>query len=215
MVEMKVLANREEWLANRQRIGGSDAATIIGKNPYKSNVDLWRIKTGQMEAEDISQKPYVLYGTLAEPHIRALFALNYPEYEVGYEENNMFFNSAYPFAHASLDGWLTEIATGRKGVLEIKTTTILNSLQQDKWRDQIPDNYYIQVLHYLMVTGFEFVELVALLKYSSMDIPEQIRHYHIERSDVTEDIEYLIDAERRFWWQVENRKEPAVILPEI
>ena len=211
MVEMKVLANREEWLANRQRIGGSDAAAIIGKNPYRSNVDLWRIKTGQMQPEDISQKPYVLYGTLAEPHIRALFTLDYPEYEIGYEENNMFFNSAYPFAHASLDGWLTEKETSRKGILEIKTTMILNSLQQDKWRDQIPDNYYIQVLHYLMVTGFEFVELVALLKYSSMDIPEQIRHYHIERSDVTEDIE----SERRFWWQVENRKEPAVILPEI
>ena len=215
MVEMKIMSSREEWLANRQRIGGSDAAAIIGKNPYRSNVDLWKIKTGQMEAEDISQKPYVLYGTLAEPHIRALFALDYQEYKVEYEENNMFLNSCYPFAHASLDGWLTEIATGRKGILEIKTTTILNSLQQDKWRDQIPDNYYIQVLHYLMVTGFEFAELVALLRYTNMDIPEQIRHYHIERSDVTEDIEYLIDAERRFWWQVENKKEPAVILPDI
>lgn len=215
MIEMKILASREEWLASRKRIGGSDAAAIIGKNPYRSNVDLWKIKTGQMEAEDISQKPYVLYGTLAEPHIRALFSLDYQEYKVEYEENNMFLNSCYPFAHASLDGWLTDKESGRKGILEIKTTTILNSLQQDKWRDQIPDNYYIQVLHYLMVTGFEFAELVALLRYTNMDIPEQIRHYHIERSDVTEDIKYLIDAERRFWWQVENKKEPAVILPDI
>lgn len=215
MVEMKIMSSREEWLANRQRIGGSDAAAIIGKNPYRSNVDLWKIKTGQMEAEDISQKPYVLYGTLAEPHIRALFALDYQEYKVEYEENNMFLNSCYPFAHASLDGWLTDKESGRKGILEIKTTTILNGLQQDKWKDRIPDNYYIQILHYLMVTEFEFADLVALLRYPNMYRPEQIRYYHIERSDVKDDIAYLIDAERRFWWNVENKKEPAVILPDI
>lgn len=215
MVEMKVLANREEWLSNRQRIGGSDAAAIIGKNPYRSNVDLWRIKTGQMQPEDISQKPYVLYGTLAEPHIRALFALNYPEYEVGYEENNIFLNSDYPYAHASLDGWLTEKETGRKGILEIKTTTIFQSWQQEKWKEKIPDNYYIQILHYLMVTGFDFVELVALLRFTNRNIPEQLRYYHIEKEAVKEDIAYLLDAERTFWQLVENNIQPAIILPEI
>lgn len=46
MVEMIQLASREEWLKNRQRIGGSDASAIVGMNPYRSNVDLWKIKTG-------------------------------------------------------------------------------------------------------------------------------------------------------------------------
>lgn len=54
MVKMIVLKNREEWLRHRNRIGGSDAAAIVNKNPYRSNVELWQIKTGQLEQEDIS-----------------------------------------------------------------------------------------------------------------------------------------------------------------
>ena len=63
MAEMKILASREEWLQNRQRIGGSDASAILGMNPYRTNVELWQIKTGQLVPEDISDKPYVKYGT--------------------------------------------------------------------------------------------------------------------------------------------------------
>ena len=68
----------------------------------------------------------------------------------------MIRNEKYQWAHASLDGELTD-QDGRKGILEIKTTNILQSMQREKWRDQIPDNYYIQVLHYLLVTEYEFV----------------------------------------------------------
>lgn len=70
MVRTIILKDRSEWLRNRDRIGGSDASSILGMNPYKDNVELWRIKTGLQEAEDISDKPYVKYGTEAEPHLR-------------------------------------------------------------------------------------------------------------------------------------------------
>lgn len=214
-VSMIQLKNREEWLQNRTRIGGSDAAAIVGLNPYKSNTDLWLEKTGQVTSEDISDKPYVKYGTNAEEHLRALFALDFPQYEVEYEDNNMFLNDKFPFAHASLDGWLTD-KDGRKGILEIKTTEILQSMQKEKWKNQIPDNYFIQVLHYLMVTEFDFVELKAQLKTVFDGVPYlQTKHYHIERSDVEEDIQYLAAEEERFWKQVQERKRPALILPEI
>lgn len=214
-VSMIQLKNREEWLQNRTRIGGSDAAAIVGVNPYKSNTDLWLEKTGQVTSEDISDKPYVKYGTNAEEHLRALFALDFPQYEVEYVDNNMFLNDKFPFAHASLDGWLTD-KDGRKGILEIKTTEILQSMQKEKWKNQIPDNYFIQVLHYLMVTEFDFVELKAQLKTVFDGVPYlQTKHYHIERSDVEEDIQYLAAEEERFWKQVQERKRPALILPEI
>ena len=59
------LSNRQEWLKARSgRIGGSDASAVIGLNPYLNNVDLWRIKTGQAEQEDISDKDYVRYLSL-------------------------------------------------------------------------------------------------------------------------------------------------------
>lgn len=215
LVEMIVLKDQDEWLANRSRIGGSDASAIVGMNPYRTNIELWQIKTGQLVPEDISDKPYVKYGTQAEEHLRELFRLDFPEYQVEYTENNMFLNDRFPFAHASLDGWLTD-QDGRQGILEIKTTNILQSMQKEKWNHRIPDNYYIQLLHYFMVTEFDFAILKAQLKSEfNREIYLQTRHYKIERSEVQEDIEFLEDAEKNFWNQVKERKRPDLILPEI
>lgn len=216
MVTMQVLPNREDWLKHRTKIGGSDASAILGKNPYKTNVELWKDKAFHLMPEDISDKPYVKYGTEAERYLRELFKMDYPQYEMFYEENNMWTNDAYPFAHASLDGWLKDEA-GRMGVWECKTTNILQSRQKEKWDHRLPENYYIQILHYLMVTEFEFVELKAQLKsvFSDGMVYLQTRHYHIERSDVEADIEYLADEERKFWTCVENMKAPPLVLPEI
>lgn len=216
MVEKIILKNRDEWLEKRAgRIGGSDASCIVGMNPYKSNVELWEEKTGKKQAEDISDKPYVKYGTEAESHLRALFALDFPQYKVSYDENNMWLNDSHPFAHASLDGWL-EDEDGRKGILEIKTTNILQSMQREKWNHRIPDNYYIQVLHYLMVTEFDFAVLKAQLKYDyDGDIFLTTKHYLIEREEVQEDIEFLEKAERKFFECIKEDRQPNLVLPVI
>lgn len=205
--------NHKEWLDARQgRIGGSDAAAIIGRNPYMSNVDLWRIKTGRQQAEDISEKDFVKYGTNAEPHLRALFALDYPEYTVHYIEHNMWLNDRYPFAHASLDGWLTD-KDGRKGILEIKTTNILQSRQKEKWDHRIPDNYYCQILWYLAVTGFDFVILKAQLKFDfNGEVYLTTRHYFIDRADVEDDITYLMLRGEEFYKCITEDREPPLIL---
>ena len=202
-------------LKARTKIGGSDASAIVGMNPYKSNVELWKEKAYGIEPVDISDKPYVKYGTEAEPLLRELFKLDYPEYQVCYEENNIWFNDKYPWAHASLDGWLID-QDGRKGIWECKTTNILQSMQKEKWDHRIPDNYYIQVLHYLMVTEFDYVVLKAQLKsVYGEDVYLQTRHYPIERSEVEEDIKYLIEEELKFWEHVQMKKAPALKLPEI
>lgn len=222
--ERFVFHSRDEWLkARKNHIGGSDASACVGMNPYKDNIQLWEEKMGLVIPEDISDKSYVKYGTEAEMHLRELFVMDYPQYRVHYEENNMFFNPDYPWMHASLDGELEETVTDedgnehiRHGILEIKTTNILQSMQKEKWRDRIPDNYYIQVLHYLAVTGWDFVVLKAQLKSEfSGDVRITTRHYRIEREDVLEDIAYLIDAERKFWDCVTSGRRPDLILPAI
>lgn len=214
-IKMKVMKNRKEWLKNRKKIGGSDAAAVIGQNPYKSNVELWKEKTGQMVPEDISEKPYVKYGTEAEGFLRELFKLDYPDYKVEYVENNSFENERFPFAQASLDGLLYD-KNGRLGILEIKTTNIMQSQQKEKWNERIPDNYYCQVLHYMAVLEADFAVLKAQLKY---DFGESVRlqtmHYKIEREDVEDDIAYLMQKEKEFWEKVETGKRPALLLPEI
>lgn len=215
---MKLLTfqSREEWLKARAgRIGGSDASAVVGLNPYKDNVTLWMEKTGQAAAEDISEKPYVKYGTVAEDHLRELFKLDFPEYQVMYEPDNMWLNDRFPWAHASLDGWLVD-QDGRHGILEIKTTNIMQSLHKEKWNQRIPDNYYIQLLHYLMVTEFDFAVLKASLKTVFDGVPYiQTKHYFIERSDVQEDIEYLAQKESEFYEFIKNGKQPPLILPSI
>lgn len=214
-VEMITLDSREDWLNHRERIGGSDASAILGMNPYRTNIELWQIKTGQLIPEDISEKPYVKYGTEAEKYLRELFKLDFPEYQVMYVKNNMFLNDKYNFGHASLDGWLID-QNGRSGVWECKTTNILQSMQKEKWNHRIPDNYYVQLLHYLLITEFDFAVLKAQLKYEfNGEIYLQTKHYKIERAEVQEDIEFLESAERKFWKQVQERKRPDLILPEI
>ena len=215
-ITMFILDSREDWLKARgQRIGGSEAAAVLGMNPYMSNTDLWRIKTGRRTAEDISDKPYVKYGHDAEPLLRELFKLDFPELEVGYVDNNLFVNSHYPWAHASLDGWLRD-REGRTGILEIKTTEILQSMQREKWNKQIPDNYYMQILHYLMVMEADFAVLKAQLKYDfDGTIYCGTRHYWIERADVEADLKILEEYERKFWKCTQKGIQPATILPEL
>ena len=215
-VHRRVFSSREEWLQNRKgQIGGSDASACVGLNPYKSNVELWEEKAGRRIPEDISGKDYVLYGTMAEQHLRELFALDFPEYQVSYQENNMFWNDAYPWMHASLDGELVD-QDGRHGVLEIKTTNILQSMQREKWYNRIPDNYYCQVLHYLAVTEYDFAVLKAQLKSEwAGELRITTKHYFVEKKDVEEDIRYLVEAEKRFWDCVISGRRPDLILPAI
>lgn len=218
-IRMIQLNSREEWLEHRKKyLGGSDASAIIGLNPWKSNVDLWLEKTEQIICEDISDKPNVQYGIAAEPVIRELFKISYPQYKMHYIENNSWLNDRIPFAAASLDGWLVEKETGRKGIWESKTSEIVSSMHKEKWAGRIPDNYYAQLLHYLMVCeDCEFAHLTALLtfKFDDKEIYQQVKNYHIERSEVEEDIEFLKSSESNFWWAVQNKSRPALLLPNF
>lgn len=217
MVKMITYESREAWLEGRKnRIGGSEVSAVVGLNPYMSNVELWEIKTGRRQAEDISEKSYVKYGTEAEKHLRALFALDYPQFTVDYVENNMFINDRFPWLHASLDGVLTEKDTGRKGILEIKTTNILQSMQREKWDHRIPSNYFAQIILYLIVTEFDFATLKAQLKYDyDGEIFLTTKHYTIERSEVLEDMQYLLEETRKFSEYVKRDIKPPLVLPDF
>lgn len=214
--ELVICKDRAEWLERRKNyIGGSDASAVLGLNPWKTNVELWMEKTGQTTPEDISEKPYVKFGTQAEPLMRELFKLDFPELEVFYEENNLFLNDKYPWGHYSADGWIKDEA-GRFGIYEGKTTEILRSMQKEKWRDKLPDNYYVQLIHGFLITEAEFAFLKGRLKSVIDGMPYiQIRHYKIERSEVQEDIDYWAQQGAKFWACVQSKKKPALILPEL
>lgn len=212
------IESRDEWLKARQKqgIGGSDSGAVLGMNKYQSNVELWELKTGKREAPDLSGNVAVQFGKAAEQYIRELFKLEYPEYSVDYHEFWMYVNDKYPFIFATLDGDLTA-ADGSKGILEIKTTTIQNSNQWTDWDGRVPDSYYVQCLHQLAATGYDFVILYAYIRYYDADgkIRVSIRPYTIYRKDVLSDIDYLIDRVSKFWQAVQQDRRPPLILPNI
>ena len=214
----------EQWLEARRRgIGASEAAAVIGQSPWMSNTDLWRRKTGRADSPDISNNAAVAYGHAAEGPIRELFALDYSNrYKVSYGGAfDMVRNENHPWLFATLDGRLEEIDTGRRGVLEIKTTSILRSMDREKWWKDggpcIPQQYFCQVLHQLLATGWDFAVLHAQLKYEyGDDIRTERRTYHIEREEVADDLDYLLTEEVKFWDEyVLQDRQPPLLLPEI
>lgn len=210
--------NHEEWIKARAAgIGGSEAACILGMNKYKTNLTLWREKKGLVKPEDVLEKSAVRYGKEAEAYIRKLFQLDYPEYEVDYNEFRMYATEKHPFIFATLDGELTDKETGTRGILEIKTATIQNSLQWNNWQDdEIPENYYIQILHQLAATGWDFVILRAYIRYyRNSRLFACVKDYKVNRNEVSQEIDFLITAEERFWKSLESDDEPAQILPKI
>lgn len=190
--------SREDWLKARfQGIGGSEAAAAVGLSPWMTPLELWRLKTGQTKAKDLSGNAAVEQGVRMEPILRDFFAAMHTEYSVEHHPYDILFQEERPFIFASLDGELTEIETGRKGILEIKTGTP-SGAKWKEWADgNMPQNYYIQTIHQLLATGYDFVRLFACLY--SMNGDKTIKEYEIERSDVEEDLAWLLEQETRFW----------------
>lgn len=223
--------NRSEWLEARKRgIGASDASSIIGANPWKSNVELWEEKTGRREPKNLDGEIRIEYGKSAEAHLRELFALDFPMYFVTYDEFAMIANRPdEPWLFATLDGELSEKESGgpismikRNGILEIKTTEIMRAGQWSEWNDRIPQYYYIQLLHQLLATGYPFAILKAQIKQRDLSDPANpvktktyIRHYMVEASDVQDDMDMLLQREIEFWDCVQNDHRPPLLLPPI
>ncbi len=213
--------NHEKWLLGRKNgIGGSDASAVVGYNPYKSNVDLWEEKTNIRQPEDISNKPYIKYGHNAEPLLVELFALDYPRYKVIYNDNyRVNYHNKHDYIFCTRDCDLIDTETGQKGALEIKTTEILNSLHRERWDNQIPVNYYCQVLQYFITDEeLQFVWVKAQIKsdYGNGDIRLTTKHYYFTREELQEDIEWLLNKEIEFWEKyVKTGVRPPRLLPDI
>lgn len=206
--EVLFLKNREEWLKAREtRIGGSEASSLIGMNKYTSLHDLWERKIKGVQS-DVSNE-LIEYGNTMEPLLRELYRIKHPEMDVQYSGNTILYSKQYEWVSYSPDGLLWD--GSRAGILEIKTSFIRNTEMSNEWKEKIPDSYYLQILHGLICTGFEFVNLIAELRY--IDGNSSIRQYHIERLEVLDDIEYLLRKERENWekYFLSNLEPPIIV----
>ncbi len=217
LYKKEIYKDFKSWCANRG-IGGSSCSAIFNENKYQNKLDIYcalvappneRLKTAEdLDGEDTSS---TLRGKELEPILRKMFAQKFKEkYKVHTPKNyEMYRSTKYDWATATLDGTLVDLDTGAKGVLEIKTHSNLGTDDMSNWDKQLPQNYYLQLLHYLFVLNdFDFAILMAdiinldydnnLPMLANKGIGDEIRYYYITREQVKDHLELVEQVEREF-----------------
>lgn len=176
---------KEQWLQLRRNgIGGSDASVIMGKNPYRSILQLWEDKTGKLPVAD-SENEYTYWGNVMEPIIRKEF-MNRTGLKVR-QKHSMIFHPDYPYLFADVDGIATD-ERGEKCIFEAKTAS---QYKAEQWENGVPEEYVLQVQHYLEVCGMNKAYVAALIGGNKFIF------YTIYRDE--ELIRELVSKERKFW----------------
>lgn len=185
--------SHEDWLKSRKcGIGGSDAAAIVGLNAWSSAYSVWMNKTGRSGPIPINEA--MRQGTDLEEYV----ALRFME-ATGKKVrrcNKIITNPAYPFALANID----RDVVGESAGLECKTTSTLN-LKKFK-NGEYPDNYYVQCMHYMAVTGADMWYLAVLV------LGRDFMIFEIPRDE--DEIAALMASEKDFWDYVERDEAPPV-----
>jgi putative phage-type endonuclease len=188
-------ADWQEYRQKQKGIGGSEVASILDINKYKSKFVLWTEKTGAVEPEPVDNE-FVEWGNILEPSIRAKFAK-----ENGFKTTKCNFvlqHDEHEFMIANIDGEYKDPSRKGKGVLEIKTTSEWN---KKEWEgDHVPIAYMAQMQHYLAVTGYEYGAFACLIGGN------KYRQFFVDRDEET--IELIIKAEKEFMDAVEANNYP-------
>lgn len=145
-----------EWLINRRMgIGGSDVATILGLNKWKSSYQLWLDKTGQSEINAEEQSESAYWGNVLEEVVAKEFSERTGK-KVR-RRNKIFEHPDYPFLRANIDRDIV----GEDAILECKTA---NTFLLKEWEgEEIPQAYLCQVQHYMNVLNKAHAYIAVLI----------------------------------------------------
>ena len=185
----------EDWLEHRKLgIGGSDASVVCGINKYKSPVELWMDTTGQIPPQEAGEAAY--WGTQLESIVRAEFTKR-----TGIEVTKptvILQSEEHPFMLANLDG-TCEVPDFGTCIFEAKTAS---AYKAGEWEDTIPDEYQLQIQHYMAVTGYAGTYIAVLIGGNTF------RWKFVERDE--ELISMLIELESAFWNHVQDGTPPPL-----
>ena len=193
MMKRREINSEKEWLGSRG-IGGTLASAIIGVNPYKTQSDAYNELVFGND-KNISNEA-IERGKKLEPAVRTLWNYLNPTFKVEEppKENWLFYDDEHPYLTASFDGIITD-ENGKKGILEIKTRQ--GSLEE--WENNsIPKHYYVQILHYLMISDYDYAIITCFaLDYNGTNFELITRR--IERENHIEEIKKLKKVEMDFY----------------
>jgi putative phage-type endonuclease len=188
---LKIVANlkelsREQWMEYRKKgIGGSDVGAIVGLDKYKSAFSVYLEKVGAIAPEE-EESEAAYWGKMLEDKVAEEFAKR-SGLEVR-ERNELLQHDTHDFMLATLD---REILCPQRGVGILECKTSSEYLKEEWTGNDIPDSYYVQVQHYLAVTGYPFAYIAVLIGGNKFLYKE------IERDE--EVIQYLYRLESDFW----------------
>lgn len=205
---------RDEWLELRRTgIGGSDAGTILGVNPYSSPYALWANKTGLIQ-DTFKGNAATEWGNRLERSVAEAFAeqtgmavVEWPVMLRG-EQRWQLANVDFFIVEPSEQFYAGEVTTVDEepeniiAILECKTTGIVGRGNARGWdNNQVPASYYWQGAHYAACTSISRVYFACLI--GGVGTVIRMRDY------TPECLAGLMDAEKEFWDHVEKKSHPS------
>jgi len=185
-------------------IGGSDVGYIAGLSPYKTPLDIYLLKIGEKEDEDITSES-IEVGNDLEQYAAEVYArrkgveIEKPEKALVHPE--------YHWMRCNVD-FLVKDSTI---ILECKTTGFLGEEWGEEGTDNIPTPYLLQCAHNAIVSEH-------IYKTTQVDIPVfsgghgglKHRVYTYYRNPELES--QIINMERQFWKEnIEKRMPPMPV----
>ena len=188
-------SNKDVTLNRNKFIGGSDIAKIMGLSRWGTPLKLWAEKTGKLTAPDLSNVEAVEMGTRLEQFVADLFAVKTgksvrrsPKY---------YQHPDYPYMIAHVD----RLVTGTDELLECKTCS---AYKADEWEgEEIPQEYILQVMWYLGITGRKIGHIAVLIggqsfKYKQIEFDAEL-------------FATMVEAAKEFWGHVQEDTPPAIM----
>jgi len=181
------------WHAQRlSGIGGSDVAAVVGVSPWKTPLELWREKRGELAP--FPDSPVMEWGRRLEPVIVRAYAEATGR---RVERPPMLRHPEHGFMIANLDG----VADGEL-VLEVKAARTAHG-----WGEPgtafVPQPYLLQVQHYMAVARLPLAEVAVLIG------GHDFRIYRVPEDRVLQAL--MIEAEADFWERVLRGDPPEPV----
>jgi putative phage-type endonuclease len=189
------------WLAARRRgLGASEAAAIVGLSPFLSPMDVWAAKVGL--AEPTAERERMRWGKRLQRPIAEGYAEETGRTVVDPGPYTLLRSTTYPWLCASPDAFV--IASGAPGhgpgMLEIKN---VSAWQRDEWDEEPPLGYQVQLQMQMLVSGFTWGSLAALLG------GHELRYRDLAASPRVQSM--ILDALECFWRQYVQAEVPPPV----
>ncbi|HPS93892.1 MAG TPA: YqaJ viral recombinase family protein [Deltaproteobacteria bacterium] len=180
--------NREQWLKDRKKgIGGSDAAAVLGLNPYSSALAVYLDKIG--EGEPVEENERMGWGLKLEKLIVAEYETRTGMRVVHNTEQSISIHPVHDWMCCTLDAVAYPLDDPKNGgVLQAKN---VDRFMKHEWEDRVPEHYLIQLMHEIAVTGLKWGALVVLIGGNEW------RSYEFDRDEDL--ISLIIEKESAFW----------------